>query len=128
MVSEVLRRSHFLVLPTRADCTPHVVSEANAFGVPALSTRVGGLPGLVVEGENGHLVDLSDRRATADAVTVILERYHRNADAYHAITSSSYSHYQRRLNWDVAGQRAHELLKRAAGLQLPTSLGGTSLH
>ena len=47
--------SHFLVLPTQADCTPLVIAEANAFGVPCLVSVLGGLPTLVQDGQNGRL-------------------------------------------------------------------------
>ena len=39
--------AHFLLLPSRGDCTPMVVAEAMSFGVPVLSSDVGGLSELV---------------------------------------------------------------------------------
>ncbi len=41
----------FLLLPTRADCTPIVLSEASAYGLPAITTRTGGVPEVVRDGQ-----------------------------------------------------------------------------
>jgi glycosyltransferase involved in cell wall biosynthesis len=47
--------SAFLLLPSRADCTPIVCHEAGAHGLPVLATDVGGLPSTVTSGESGQL-------------------------------------------------------------------------
>jgi glycosyltransferase involved in cell wall biosynthesis len=43
---ELYRQSHLLLLPTRKDSTPSGLSEAAALGVPAVTTPVGGIPGM----------------------------------------------------------------------------------
>jgi glycosyltransferase involved in cell wall biosynthesis len=53
---ELAREADLLLLPTRADMSPWVVSEAKAAGVPVLSTRVGAIPELVRDGVDGWLV------------------------------------------------------------------------
>jgi O-antigen biosynthesis protein len=54
-----------LVLPSIVDGRPMVVLEALASGVPVVASRVGGLPGLVRDGETGFLVDPGDLAAIA---------------------------------------------------------------
>jgi glycosyltransferase involved in cell wall biosynthesis len=60
------------VLPTRADNLPIAVLEAMASAVPVVTTRVGGLPELVADGETGVLVEPDDPAALADALTALL--------------------------------------------------------
>jgi len=47
--------------------------EALAAGVPAVVTRVGGMPDLVRDNENGRLVPPSDAEALAVALTSLLQ-------------------------------------------------------
>lgn len=107
-LAEWLGRSHFLVLPTFADATPIVICEAGAFGVPVLSTRVGGIPSVVVEAKNGFLfppppVDVAQ---WCDAVLDVL-----SSDDYSKLALASRAEYERRLNWSVAGRAAADLLR-----------------
>ncbi|HTO97146.1 MAG TPA: glycosyltransferase family 4 protein [Myxococcales bacterium] len=55
-------------LPTRADCFSIVCMEAMASGMPVVTTRVGGIPDIVREGETGHLVERDDPAALGDAL------------------------------------------------------------
>lgn len=51
--------SDALVLPSAYEANALVVLEALACGVPVISTRVGAAPDLIVDGENGYLIDRS---------------------------------------------------------------------
>ncbi|HEX9801052.1 MAG TPA: glycosyltransferase family 4 protein [Thermoanaerobaculia bacterium] len=70
-VPEFLSGLDVVVLPFRSESIPHlplVLLEALAMGVPVITTRVGGLPGTIVDGVNGFLADSGD----ADAISRIL--------------------------------------------------------
>lgn len=58
--SDVVRReieaSRALVLPSFAEGLPIVIMEALALGRPVVTTRIAGIPELVVDGDNGWLV------------------------------------------------------------------------
>lgn len=60
-VPGLLRRARALVVPSLwYEGQPRVIVEAFAAGVPVLASRIGGLPELVEEGVNGHLVEPGD--------------------------------------------------------------------
>jgi glycosyltransferase involved in cell wall biosynthesis len=59
-------------LPTRADCYSLVCMEALAAGMPVVTTRVGGIPDLVVEGKTGHLIEVDDEQALTAALSSIV--------------------------------------------------------
>jgi len=59
---EVLRKAHVYVLPSHKEGMPVSILEAMAYGMPVISTRVGGIPELVEEGVTGLLIDAGNRQ------------------------------------------------------------------
>jgi glycosyltransferase involved in cell wall biosynthesis len=71
-VPERLQEGDVYLNTARIDNTPVTLLEAMACGVPVVSTRVGGIPHLVSDGENALLVPSDDPAAMADAVRRIV--------------------------------------------------------
>jgi glycosyltransferase involved in cell wall biosynthesis len=71
-VAVALDASTALVLPSRSEGMGRVVVEALCRSRPVVATRVGGIPDLVRDGDNGLLVEPSDTRALANALVRIL--------------------------------------------------------
>jgi glycosyltransferase involved in cell wall biosynthesis len=67
------RRSDILVLPTLTEGAPHVLVEARAFGLPIISTWVGGIPSSVKDGKDGVLVPPRDSAALAAAIDKVID-------------------------------------------------------
>jgi glycosyltransferase involved in cell wall biosynthesis len=105
---EELSRAHFLLLPTRRDCAPTVINEANAFGVPALVTDVGGVSSLISDHVNGALFDAA---AGVDEWASFVERLALRPGEYRALAASAFMEYERNLSWPVAAGRFHTLLR-----------------
>lgn len=107
-IINLLLSSHFLLLPTLADCTPVVFSEASAMGVPILSRDVGGISDIVHDGKNGFLFDM-DEGAEA-YVARIVDLMSRPKD-YVDLATASLREYEQRLNWKVSGAALSALLR-----------------
>jgi len=105
-INQLIAESHFLILPSLADCTPIVFSEANALGVPCLSTTVGGIPTIIKDHINGKLFE---PEAIADYCHYVSDLFLQYSD-YEKLALSAFSEYQSRLNWSAAGQKVHHLL------------------
>jgi glycosyltransferase involved in cell wall biosynthesis len=56
------------LLPSANEGTPVVAIESLAAGRPVVATRVGGVPDVVSDGEDGFLVSVGDIRSTVDAL------------------------------------------------------------
>ena len=79
VVFDLLGRADLFVLPSRLtasgdrDGLPNVLMEAQAFGVPVLSTDVSAIPELITHGENGLLVPQKSPRALAGALRQLMD-------------------------------------------------------
>ncbi len=105
------RRSHFFIMPTRAEAYGLVFSEANAFGVPCLATAVGGLSDVIAEGVNGQLFPLS---AGGAEYARCIRQWLRDPAAYRALALRSAVEARARLSWQPAGRRIAEILEAVA--------------
>ncbi len=105
-VNELIARAHFLVLPTIADCTPLVFPEANSFGVPCLSTDVGGIKTMLRDDINGKTFPLGS--AAAEWCGYI-ESVFSDRNRYEKLARDSFREYETRLNWDVSARKLKEL-------------------
>lgn len=109
-LTKLLREATFLILPSVAECTPIVLSEANAFGVPCLAIDTGGVGDVLEAGRNGWLFAPEDRaEAWADVITRLMA----SEDGYRAVCRTSRETYDRDLNWDTATRRVLDLCERA---------------
>ena len=55
------------------DNLPTVIMEAMATGLPVVSTKIGGIPEMVIENETGFLVEPGDAAALADAIEQVID-------------------------------------------------------
>lgn len=104
----LLAESHFLILPTLADASPYVVCEANSFGVPSLTSNVGGLPTLVQDDINGKLFA---KDAKVEEYCTYISDLFADYSRYKDLAVSSFNEYETRLNWSVAGQTVKIMLE-----------------
>jgi glycosyltransferase involved in cell wall biosynthesis len=97
---EVLLQSHFLLLPTSAECFGVVFAEACAFALPCVSRAVGGVPTAVRSTHTGVLLPVAHAAgAYCDALLTLI----RDRQRYCAMSVEAYRDYASRLNWQVAG-------------------------
>lgn len=106
-ISQLLADSHFLILPSLADCTPIVFCEANSLGVPCISRRVGGIPTVIKDGCNGKLFA---RESDATEYCKYIIELFSDFTQYKDLALSAFYEYETRLNWRVAGQKVKDLL------------------
>jgi glycosyltransferase involved in cell wall biosynthesis len=95
-LASLLLQADFLVLPTRADCTPIILSEAAAFGLPSVTVAVGGIPEIV--GETGW-AKAFPAATRAEAFADWIERAYRDRTEYRRLAWLARCEYANRLNW-----------------------------
>ncbi|WP_420862162.1 glycosyltransferase family 4 protein [Algirhabdus cladophorae] len=97
-LNKALAAAHVFVLPTRADCTPMVVAEANAYGCPVVITRTGGIPSLIKDGVNGLMVD---EASDATQIAATIQNVIAADTTYAALSASSFEFCHKNLTWDA---------------------------
>ena len=101
-LDQIFLQSHFLLLPTLAECFGLVFAEASAYALPSVSRAVGGVPSAVRDGRTGLLLA---EDADADAYCAALRPLLHDRDRYAAMCAEAYRDYASRLNWVTAGAR-----------------------
>jgi len=95
-LAELYSEAHLLLLPTRADCTPMVVAEAMAHGIPVLATDVGGMPTLVDAPATGRLLPPA---ATAGDWAAAVRDLTSNPEVWARASVNTFARCHRELSW-----------------------------
>jgi glycosyltransferase involved in cell wall biosynthesis len=107
-IDQLLSESHFLILPTRAECFGIVLAEASSFGLPSATTNTGGIPSAIGNGKNGQMFELdADPDEYCDYIKGLME----SPEQYRQLSLSSFKEYSERLNWTSVGQQLGNLLR-----------------
>lgn len=94
---KLLSSVHFLILPTRADCSLLVACESSAYGVPAITTDTGGVSEIVKNGVNGYCLP---HDAGGEEYAETIKNIFENKDEYYKLVRSSRERFENFLNWD----------------------------
>jgi glycosyltransferase involved in cell wall biosynthesis len=107
-INGLLSKSHFLIVPSEAECYGLVYCEASAFGVPSIARNVGGVSTIIKNEINGRLFELQD---TASEIVDWVAGYLQDRVNYRRLAHSSMAEYDSRLNWVIAGGKLKMILK-----------------
>ena len=72
---QFLKDSDIFVFPTfyYNECFPLVILEAMQYSLPVITTREGGIPDIVIDGQTGIIVEKNDPEGLADAIASLIE-------------------------------------------------------
>ncbi len=108
LLRSLFEESHFLIVPSIAECSGIASAEGSAFGLPSLVTRVGGMRSTVHDGVNGMSFDApASPAAIADYICKTLA----DRDGYETLAESSYQDFLARLSWPVNIQKVRKLME-----------------
>lgn len=93
----IFNQTHFLIMPTRAECAGIIYGEASAFYVPSLATNTGGVSSVIENGLNGFMLDFD---ASAEEYSAIIEEYFLDKDRYRTFALNAHKKYKNELNWE----------------------------
>jgi glycosyltransferase involved in cell wall biosynthesis len=98
-LAELFLQSHFLIVPTTAECYGIAFAEAQAFGLPPISRDVDALPSVILDGTTGMLFD---RHAGAEVYVERILTLMSDRSGYEAMALAARIRFEELLNWDAA--------------------------
>ena len=105
---DIYKQHHFLILPTRFDCTPIVINEASAFAMPCLVANTGGVAGHLTENENGYLINYNDKgEGYAEKISFLMT----HPDLYLKLRQTTRKKYDESLNWQNWKEKITSLMR-----------------
>lgn len=103
---EVVKNSHILLLPTRAECAGIVFGECSAYGIPIYTFDTGGIPDYVENGVNGYRINYNQgASAFADKIIESL-----TPETQKTLHDGCLKMYADKLNWKVWSKEFREIL------------------
>lgn len=101
----------FTLSSRTVECFPMALLEAMRASVPAVCTKVGGLPEMIEEGVTGHIVDVGDDAALAAALTGLLRDPRRARE----MGEAARRRLEKEFSLDRSVEAAHEAIATTAG-------------
>ena len=93
-LSELYNISDVKLLMSEKEAFGLVLLEAMACGIPCIGTNIGGIPEVIIHGENGYLIELGDTLQAAKYIVELLE----DSEKYEAFSNACL---------DSVGERFH---------------------
>lgn len=118
-LDEILRNTHFFILPTVFDCYGIVFCEACAYGIPSLAADVGGVHQIIRNGKNGYLLP---HDANPQQYARLIFQLWNNPEEYRKLRLSSRQEFEERLNWNVWEQKINIMLNKLIATSKKTTM------
>jgi len=109
--------AHFLLLPTKADCVPVAIAEANVRGVPVITHDTGGVSSVVTDGRNGFLFPIE---ASARDMAWKIRELFSDVAGYRQLCQQSCRYVADTQNWSKSTQAFIRELERVVTMHRTT--------
>jgi len=121
-MADVYRESDLFVFPSNTDTFGMVVLEAQASGVPAVVSDMGGPCGIVSDGMTAKVVEADNLEKWVDAVSGFIEMFNNERERYDAFRRASRERVMIKYNWDsvfkeIFNKTKHTEIKEIASIE-----------
>jgi glycosyltransferase involved in cell wall biosynthesis len=110
-VKDVLPNVGLLIHPTEYDGQPISIIEAFAFGLPVVSSNIGGIPHMIDDGINGFLVkEYTDITSYVNTIESLIA----DDNKYHAFQRAALKNYNDKFSLHAYGEKIHSIIGSGA--------------
>ncbi len=106
-LSEEMINFDIYVQPSMADSFPLAPCDAMAMGIPVIATKVGGFPEMVIDEENGYLIDFNDYNGLREKLLYLIN----NPDKRKEFGINAYEYAVKNFNWSAVAKKYDEIYK-----------------
>ena len=99
---------NIFVLNSSYEGFPHVILEAMALGLPVVATDVGGISEVIIDGENGFLINFSE---SSEDLEPFLKRLIKKGELRTMLANNGRSHILKKFNASIMLKETEEILK-----------------
>jgi len=107
-LKQLFREADMFVLPSKSEGIPKVLLEAMAYGVPILTTNVGGIPEMITHNENGILIPPRSSKDIARSVVNLVE----DDQLRKELGVNARKTVEKKFSWKIAALRTKEYYER----------------
>lgn len=107
-MTNMYKKSDIFILPSYIEGMPISLLEAMAAVLPIISTPVGGIPEVIVEGENGFLITPGDYVSLADKIIKLIE----NEELRRMISRNNQEKIREKYDWSIVSTKICEEYKK----------------
>jgi len=104
---ELYNQADVFVLPSLTESFGQVFGEAMACGLPIIGTNVGGIPEIVIDNENGLLIQPGDVAGLKTALVLLIN----NERLRHAMREKNVGRIKKHFEWAAAAAKYREIYK-----------------
>ena len=98
------------VLTSVFEHCPHVIHEAGACKLPVIATRVGGIPGVIRDGETGLLIEYDNINQLVSRIKMLLT----DKNLRNRLGQALFVQTEKKYSWDVVTRKHEQLYKSIA--------------
>jgi len=106
---DLFRTSHIYCLPSYSEGLPISILEAMAFGLPVVTTPVGGLKGFFKDGKMGYFVHPKETKQLSEKLELLLS----DLDLVAEIGKYNYEYAHKKLLNSVQAERMHQYMMQS---------------
>jgi len=107
--------AHIYLIPSRMEGMPLRLLEAQSCGLPCVGTKIPGISDIVVENKTGHLVDLHDIEAFANAIIEYYNLWLDSRENYHLLKRQIRDETAKKYDWKKAVTHFEKMIQTSLG-------------